>query len=181
MENIPDIDLVDLAQNGDRQAFSDLLQRHYHNIYKLAYRWCGKQDDAQDVAQEVCVKLVGAISGYRGQAAFSSWLYGITLNAARDFLRKKIRHDKREDTAWDLDQFQATSGNPENSLFASLISRCIALLPDNLRMAVILVHGEGLNHLQASQAQDCAEGTISWRLSEARKNLHVCLDRGDNP
>jgi RNA polymerase sigma-70 factor, ECF subfamily len=178
MQDFDDGKLVHLAQEGDRGAFSTLLERHYHAIYKLAYRWCNAQNDAEDVAQEVCIKLVGAIAGYRGEAAFSSWLYGITLNAARDFQRKKGRRDSREDTAWDLDQFQASSGNPEQSLFASLIRRCITMLPDNLRMAVLLVHGEGLNHNQAGEAQQCAEGTISWRLSEARTQLAICLDKG---
>ncbi|MBF0357239.1 MAG: RNA polymerase sigma factor [Magnetococcales bacterium] len=179
MEACDDGRLVELAQNGDRAAFSTLLERHYSAIYKLAYRWSGLKEDAEEVAQDVCVKLAGAINGYRGEAAFSSWLYGITLNAARDFHRKKTSRDQREDTAWDLDQFQAASGNPENSLFASMIRRCIALLPDSLRMAVLLVHGEGFNHLQAGEAQQCAEGTISWRLSEARKHLTTCLDMGD--
>jgi RNA polymerase sigma-70 factor, ECF subfamily len=178
MQDWDDPKLVAQAQQGDKHAFSLLLQRHYRAIYKLAFRWCGQKEDAEEVAQEVCIKLVGAIEGYRGEAAFSSWLYGITLNAARDFHRKKQRHSSREDTEQDLNQFQATGSNPEESMVSALIRRCIALLPDSLRMAVLLVHGEGCNHRQAGEAQQCAEGTISWRLSEARKQLAICLDRG---
>ncbi len=178
MQNLTDDKLVKMAQGGDREAFSVLLERHYHGIYKLAWRWCGVKEDAEEVAQEVCVKLVGALSGYRGEAAFSSWLYGITLNAARDFQRKNGKSSGREQTDIDLDQFKAGDGDPEQSLFAGLIRRCIELLPDKLRMAVILVHGEGLNHFQAGAAQECAEGTISWRLSEARTQLADCLGQG---
>lgn len=179
MQDLDDKELVAKAQNGGREAFATLLQRHYRRIYTLAYRWSGVKEDAEEIAQEVCVKLVGAIAGYRGDAAFSSWLYGITLNSARDFQRKKGRRNSCEETEMDLSQFQAKDGDPEHSLFASLIRRCIGLLPDTLRMAVLLVHGEGLNHKQAGEAQQCAEGTISWRLSEARKELALCLELGD--
>ncbi len=179
MEALADGMLVELAQKGNKKAFATLLERHYQPIYNLAFRWCRIQQDAEEIAQEVCIKLVKALINYRGEAAFSSWLYGITLNTARDFQRKKRGRDKREQVAENLDQFQTNEENPEQALISSLIRRCIALLPDTLRMAVLLVHGQGLNHKQAGNAQQCAEGTISWRLSEARKQLSKCLNRGD--
>ncbi|MBF0308293.1 MAG: RNA polymerase sigma factor [Magnetococcales bacterium] len=170
--------LIHRARHGDRQAFGSLLERHYHQIYRLAYRCCGIREDAEEIAQEVCLKLVRSLGEFRGEAAFSTWLHGLTLNAARDYLRSRRTRWEREDDGLELDALPGTTLDPERHLLSRLILRCIALLPETLRSAVLLVHSEGLNHRQAGQALGCAEGTVSWRLSEARKRLSLCLDQG---
>lgn len=170
--------MVKRAQAGDREAFGQLLKENYDRIYRLAYRWSGLKSDAEEIAQEVCLKLASAIHSFKGEAAFTTWLYRLTLNAARDYHRKQEGARGREVIDPDLNRFASSAPNQEDSLMAGLIAKCIALLPDALRMAVLLVHAEGLNHRQAGEALECAEGTISWRLSEARKDLALCLDKG---
>ena len=86
-----DAELIVRAKGGDRGAFSTLLERHYDFVYRAAYRWCGKKADAEDIAQEVCVRLGKAIRDYRGGGAFTTWLYSVTMNAARDMMRKTAR------------------------------------------------------------------------------------------
>src|SRR5918994_7052970 len=86
-----DAELIGRAQGGDRRAFGKLLERHYDFVYRAAYRWCGKKADAEDIAQEVCVRLGRAIRDYHGSGAFTTWLYTMTLNAARDVMRKTVR------------------------------------------------------------------------------------------
>ncbi|MBF0160132.1 MAG: RNA polymerase sigma factor [Magnetococcales bacterium] len=166
------------AMAGDRQAFARLLEHSYDRIYRLAYRWCGVREDAEEIAQEVCIKLARAISTLQHPEAFSSWLYGLVLNTARDFHRQQQRQHGQQEYGLDLSCFASHEPNPEQSLQARLIHRCIALLPDPLRMAVLLVHAQGLNHRQAGDTLCCAEGTISWRLSQARKQLTACLNQG---
>src|SRR3990170_3602343 len=86
-----DLDLIGLAQEGDRAAFGRLVERHYDFVYRVAWRWSGRKADAEDIAQEVCARLGRAIPGYRGGGAFTTWLYAMTMNAARDVMRKTAR------------------------------------------------------------------------------------------
>ena len=86
-----DADLIGRASGGDRDAFGRLVERHYDFVYRVAYRWCGASADAEDIAQDVCVRLGRAIRAYHGGGAFTTWLYAMTLNAARDMMRKTAR------------------------------------------------------------------------------------------
>ena len=86
-----DLALVGQARDGDRVAFGRLVERHYDFIHRVAWRWAGNRTDAEDIAQDVCVRLGKAIRSYRGGSAFTTWLYALTLNAARDLKRKSAR------------------------------------------------------------------------------------------
>src|SRR5690349_19210559 len=84
-----DADLVAAASAGDRAAFEALLRRHYDRVHGLAWQLTGSRADADDIAQDVCCTLVEKIGSFRGEAKFTTWLTGITFNAARDFRRKR--------------------------------------------------------------------------------------------
>src|SRR6188472_1771628 len=85
----PDADLVAGAVAGDRAAFSALLERHYDRIHGLAWQLTGTRADADDIAQDVCCSLVERIGSFRGEAKFTTWLCGITVNACRDLKRRR--------------------------------------------------------------------------------------------
>ncbi len=76
-----DAELIGLARAGDRRAFAMLVERHYDFIHRVAWRWCGNRADAEDVAQDVCARLGKAIRSFKGEGAFTTWLYALTLNA----------------------------------------------------------------------------------------------------
>lgn len=167
--------LAQRARQGDRQAFAELLRRHYAHIHRLAFRWTGHPQEAEDATQEVCLKLARSIHTFRGEAGFATWLHRITLNTLHD------RHAARPALEVALEGSGADTlpdprSDPERGVFNALIRRCIRLLPEALRLAVLLVHGEGFTHRQAGEALTCAEGTVSWRLSEARRHLGQCLE-----
>ncbi|MBF0189346.1 MAG: RNA polymerase sigma factor [Magnetococcales bacterium] len=170
--------LVDDARSGDRDAFARLLESHYDRIHQLAWRWCRNRHDAEEITQEVCIKLVSAIHDFRGEAAFSSWLYRVTLNTASDYSRRSKRRRDREEESVQACDSGISQATQEDALHARLIRLCLTRLPDMLRRAVLLVHGEGLSHRKAGDVLECAEGTVSWRLSEARKRLNDCLTQG---
>ena len=83
--------LAKAAAGGCRRSFASLLERHYDRIYRLAWRKVGSRAEAEDIAQDVCVKLATAIGTFRGEAAFSTWLYRIAFTTATDRLRDRQR------------------------------------------------------------------------------------------
>ena len=91
MDGIGDNDLAEMAAAGDAVAFGVLVGRHYPRIHRLAWRLTGDAGAAEDVAQDVCVRLGGAIRGFRGQSAFTTWLHRVVVNAARDAGRRQRR------------------------------------------------------------------------------------------
>lgn len=170
-ESPPDKDLVVAAQAGEVAAFELLLARHYDRIHAFAWRWCGRKEDAEDVTQNVCMTLADKIGSFRFEAAFTSWLYRLTLNAARDWQRGPGRHAGREVELFE--EIEAGSfGNPEQAAESAEMLRQVAALPEKIRAAVLLVHAEGLGHAEAAAALECSEGTVSWRIHEARRLLN---------
>ena len=86
-----DEELVARSRGGDLDSFNQLVLRWERPIYALAYRVIGREEDARDVAQETFLRAFRALSGFKGQAKFSSWLYRITLNLCRDWIRRERR------------------------------------------------------------------------------------------
>ncbi len=169
-----DADLIGRAKGGDRGAFGKLLERHYDFVYRAAYRWCGRKADAEDIAQEVCVRLGKAIRDYRGDGAFTTWLYTMTMNAARDTMRKSAREAVKTD---DYGVHALISGGApaESEDSAEALWAAVRQLPDKQRDAVLLVYGEGLSHATAAEAMAISETTVSWHIHEAKKRLKMLM------
>ena len=175
MDDLDDFGLVDLACGGNARAFEILVSRHYDAMYKFAFRWCGNRSDAEDVTQEACIKLARNLGSFGKKSAFSSWLYRLVINTAKDWHRDRARHHGStkpdELPAGETDSRKAPTAGVEDAYFAKQVFAGIGTLPTAERAAVILVLGEGLSHRQAAEVLDCAEGTISWRIHEARRKL----------
>lgn len=169
----PDDDaLVALARAGQRQAFARLVERHYAYIHRIAWRWAGNRADAEDIAQEACVRLARAIGQFRGQGAFTSWVYALTLNVARDHGRRRQREAAKV-SAWAAETTIAAGAEGDDA--GERLWACVRRLPDRQREAVTLVYGEGLSHGQAAEAMGLSEPTVSWHVHEARKRLKAML------
>lgn len=168
-------DLIDRARAGDASAFGELLKRHYDFIYRVAFRWSGRQAEAEDIAQDVCVRIARAIGGYRGGAAFTTWLYSMTLNAARDLRRRELREAAR-DEAYKAHALSAASvGSSEAEEPADALWNAVRRLPDKQRDAVLLVYGEELSHARAADVMGISETTVSWHIHEAKKRLKLLM------
>ncbi len=164
--------LVQRSVAGDRAAFAELIGRHYGLIYRVAFKWCGNQADAEDIAQTVCMKLGKAIRSFDARAAFSSWLYRVTLNAVRDHQRADKSRQTRIAAAAVLadDAVDPAPDDPLEEIWAA-----VAQLPDKQRDAILLIYSEGKNHAEAASIMNCAESTVSWHVHEAKKRLKGAL------
>lgn len=162
------------AREGDRAAFAALVERHYDFIHRAAYRLTGRRDDAEDVAQEVCARLGKAVAGYRGGATFTTWLYAIVLNAARDQMRRTARETAKA-AAFGVHALVAGQAFGEADDPAEALWAAVRALPDKQREAVTLVYGEGLSHADAASAMAVAEATVSWHVHEAKKRLKALI------
>lgn len=173
MTDTSDAELIQRAKAGDSRAFRSLMERHYLLIYKVAYKYCGHKEDAQDVAQETCLKLAEKIHGFKGDAAFTSWLYRIVFNCAQDLFRQRGATRTREaafaeDVA--LQRGHHDAQQEAHVMQAEALQR-FAALPAEIKEAVLLVVDEGLNHKAAGTALGVAESTISWRIMKAKQLL----------
>jgi RNA polymerase sigma-70 factor (ECF subfamily) len=166
----PDARLILLATGGDRDAFDDLLRRHYDRIHGLAWQLTGSRADAEDIAQDVCCILVEKIGSFRGEAKFTTWLCGIVFNACRDLRRRRRSFFGFTDRLAELAGITRASGDEDlhNALW---LKSAIAKLKPAYREAVVLVAGQQLTHAEAAEILGVAESTISWRMLEARRML----------
>ncbi len=173
-KELGDAELVDAAVGGNRAAFAILLERHYMLIYKIAYQWLGHQSDAEDVTQEVCLKLAKVLKSFDGRAKFSSWLYRIVLNVVRDMQRSRVRQNKRHIALKDITQANFPA-NQEEATTYSQMWQAVRKLPQKQCDAVLLVYGQELNHFEVAQIMDVKESTVSWYVMEAKKSLKGLL------
>jgi len=166
----PDADLVAAAVAGDRAAFEALLRKHYDRIHGLAWQLTGTRADADDVAQDVCCALVEKIRSFRGEAKFSTWLCGITVNAARDVQRRRRSF---RGLAGKLTVLAGLAAPPDGRDIydAVWIESQLARLKPAYREAAVLVIGQQLTHAEAADLLGIAEATVSWRMHEVRRLL----------
>lgn len=172
--------LAKRASDGDRAAFAMLVERHYDFIHRVAWKWCRDRSAAEDIAQNVCLRLGAAIRTWRNESAFSTWLYRLTINAAHDHARSVAREVRRS-TAWSVHAMALDEAvDEDNSGDGDHLWAAVRTLPEKQRDAVLLVYGEELNHAEAAAVMGCAETTVSYHLHTARKRLKSLLrESGD--
>ena len=171
-------ELIRTAQGGDGQAFAQLLADHYDNIYRFAYRWCGNKADAEDVTQLACIKLAQTIGQFRFEAAFSSWLYRLVINCAKDWYKSQNRHQHGNIEEW-IEPERAPDQTAENSIFLQQLLRLLDHMAEGFKETALLVHGEGLSHAEAAAILQVKESTVSWRLHDMRKQLQLLQQQPD--
>lgn len=165
-----DEDLALAAGSGDAEAFSALLARHYDRIYRVAFRVLGTVAEAEDTCQDVCMGLAGKLTSFRGEARFTTWLHRVTVNAARDQIRRSVSRAKAADGWGDVEVARRAEA-AEAETAQDWLMQAMARLSPALRETVTLVLGEDATHAEAADALGVSEGTISWRMSEVKKSL----------
>jgi RNA polymerase sigma-70 factor (ECF subfamily) len=160
--------LIRRAQGGDATSFAELLDLHYDTIYRFAWKWCGHVANAEDIAQQACMKLATSLPQYRFQAAFTSWLYRLVISCAQDWQRSQQRHDHDE-----LPEEEAMVDSPrhEDGIYLAQVLSQLSKLGEGMRETALLVHAEGMSHAEAGAVLGVSESTISWRVHTIRKHM----------
>lgn len=159
------------SQDGDRRALELLICKHYHSLYKMTYKWCGNREMAQDVVQDVCIKVVRHLDNFRFQSSFSSWLYPIVINTATYQYRRAHRYRALPgDDDAPAELIDGGTAHDER-LYAKQVLRRVQSLPEREKNAILLVFSEGMSHKEAAFSMGCKESTVSGYIHQARKKL----------
>ena len=179
-----DSQLVALVQSGDQQAFAELVRRHSALVFRLAVSILGREfiPEAEDVTQEVFLKVHHAIKSFRGEAEFSSWLYRITFNQAVN-LKARVRF--RSPHAHETVLYRALSPEPsplqrvETAQRDQALAECIRTLPQVYQSALRLYYWLGAGVGEVAVLLAVPENTVKSYLYRARQLLHGMLkERG---
>jgi len=169
-----DREAIEACQRGDREAFDRLVQRYQRDVYRLCYRYLNNHEDADDVAQEVFLRAYRAIGRFRGESAFSTWLYRIAVNACLNFraARKPASAEFPEGIVDPRPGAQSTVERDERS---RRVRDAVSRLPEKQRATVILKVYHDLTHEEVAGILGSTVGTVKANLFHALGNLKKTL------
>ena len=182
-------EIIRSVLRGNVNDFEKLVTAYEKNVYNIALRMVGDPDDAADMTQETFIKAYRALSGFRGDSKFSSWLYRIASNVCLDFLRSRSRHPQVSLSTVDEDdratfELPDMRQNPEEQLMKKLsmeaVRRGLEQLPEQQRQILVLRELGGLSYAELAQTLGLEEGTVKSRIFRARKRLCALLLRDGN-
>lgn len=174
MKTYSDFQLIGMAVDGNEDAFRALVERHCDLVFRVAFKWCGVKEDAEDIAQDVMMQLAHKIRRFKPDSAtFATWLYRVTINAARDAQRRKLSRKNNEGEYANAQELRSSNLAQEARLAQHETISLLDRLPAKEMEAVFLVFCEDMNHKDAARIAGCAESTISWRVHSARKKLNA--------
>jgi RNA polymerase sigma-70 factor (ECF subfamily) len=180
-----DEELVARSRGGDLESFNQLIIRWERPIYALAYRVIGREEEARDVCQEAFLRAFRALPGFKGQAKFSSWLYRITLNLCRDWIRRHRRAPVSQ-IPEDTDAMElASQVGPVESIedlaarreLTVVVEAAMERLPEEQRTAIVLKEYHGLTFQEIADLQGCPLSTVKTRLYQGLAVLRRELER----
>jgi RNA polymerase sigma-70 factor (ECF subfamily) len=184
-DRVPDglDELVADARRGERTAFDELVRRTYVDTYTLAVRLTGNEEDARDVVQEAYLRAWKGISRFRGDAAFTTWMYRITANASYTLVERRRR--RRTTVLDDVDEpiDRRLDAQPdtlaESSAGLGELSSALDELPPTLRTLVILKDVYGLSHDDIADELGISVAAAKVRLHRGRKRMREILDEAE--
>ncbi len=184
-----DVLLIELSQQGDRNAFDALIRKYESRAYQYAFRLTSNQDEASDIVADAFVRVYNALKNFRGQSSFGTWLYRILTNCYLD-MRKKERTRRHESLEATLNveggevqrQFEDEADGPDEILERNAreeaVQSALGKMPEYQQAMLVMYHVEMLTYEEISDALDLPIGTVKSRLNRARLALrdHLVQD-----
>lgn len=185
-----DAELVRLFKEGDRGAFSEIVERYQHRVFTLCLRWMGDRQVAEEVAQDVFLALFRSLERFRGDAQLSTWIYRVTSNHCKNRRlyrrrRQQDRHEPLEGTRADDDaparQIPADQPDTDAATFRGeaeqLVQEALGRLDEETRHIIVLRDVEDLTYEEIGDILELPRGTVKSRLHRARAQLASLLQR----
>ena len=178
MKHLSDQELMRIVQAGDYFPASEIYERYSARIYNFAFRFLKNSEAAEDATQEVFVKMMKYANQFQGDAKLSTWLFSITANWCRDYLRKADNKPKEsEDVLVTLSSPNERS--PERNLEVKedeqRVQRALNALTPEQREAILLSRYQGLSYAEIAQIAGCSEGAVKTRVFRAMETLKKAL------
>jgi RNA polymerase sigma-70 factor (ECF subfamily) len=178
MKHLNDQELMRIVQSGDYSPASEIYDRYSGRIYNFAFRFLKNAEAAEDATQEVFVKMLKHANQFHGDAKLSTWLFSITANWCRDYLRKADNKSKESDdvlvtlaTPSEL----APDRNLERRESEQQVRRALEALTAEQREAILLSRYQGLSYAEIAQIAGCSEGAVKTRVFRAMETLKKVL------
>lgn len=174
--------LIKRSQNGDREAFGELVSIYEQQVYSIAFRFMGNHEDASELAQEAFVRAFRGIGRFRGEASFKTWIYHIVANVCRDELRKLKRQptvslnnpivtDEGEITREQADWTMVPERIYESKELQETVQELLNQMTPEYRQVLILRELQGFTYEEIASTLECSLGTVKSRINRARKAL----------
>jgi RNA polymerase sigma-70 factor (ECF subfamily) len=186
-----DLELVQRAQRGDKRAFDLLVLKYQQKVAAVVSRYVREQADVLDVVQESFIKAYRALPKFRGDSAFYTWLYRISINTAKNYLVSQSRRPPGSDVdaevaeQLDVGGRLKESARPEDHLMRDEVEaavwKAINSLPDELRTAITLREIDGMSYEEIAETMTCPVGTVRSRIFRAREAIDNSLKPLLNP
>jgi RNA polymerase sigma-70 factor (ECF subfamily) len=170
-----DEDLIRRYVGGDRSAFGVLVERHERRVYNLALRMTGREEDARDATQEAFLTAFRKLSSFRGEAAFTTWMHRVTINACYDLLRKRRRAPLLDRLPDHEIEPPPAPDHAEATIAAIDVQRAIMEVPEDFRAVLLLHDVQDLAYEDIALALDIPIGTVKSRLHRGRVALARAL------
>ena len=190
-----DQELVERAQQGDTKAFEMLVVKYDRRLGRLLSRFIKDEHEVNDVVQESFIKAYRALPNFRGDSAFYTWLYRISINTAKNFLANNNKRPimaseitNGDGEVMDVVEQVADNLTPEaelmNKQILQTVESAVAKLPEDLRRAITLREMDGLSYEEIAEVMQCPIGTVRSRIFRAREviaaDLRPLLDTSEN-
>jgi RNA polymerase sigma-70 factor (ECF subfamily) len=166
--------LVDRARRGDPAAHRALYEAHVERVYRLTYRLSGREETARELTQDTFVRAFAGLDGYRGDAAFGTWLHSIAVSLSLNELKRRKRQQSRE-APLDEALLMAGSGPTRDPVLRDRLAAAVEALPEGCRAVFMMHDAEGFTHEEIGMALGISAGTSKAQLSRARAKLRVAL------
>ena len=184
-----DEDLVRRAAGGDRSAFTRLMERHERRVYNLCLRMVGDLDDASDATQDAFLTAYRKLSSFRGEAAFTTWLHRVAINASYDLLRKRGRAPllaSSKDRPVEDERIEPAPDHADETTDAIEVQRALLAIPEEFRAALVLHDAQDVPVQEVADILGVPVGTVKSRLHRGRVALARALgvgepERGERP
>ena len=177
-------ELIKKASSGNLVAYQELIQLYSQRVHAIAYQMVGNSIDAQDIAQEVFLRLYRSLRTNRPGFMFTTWLYRLTVNHSIDYLRKHGRHKNISlDNVQDASMLKDSAPSPDRSLELSELKGAIHKISEGLtwkqRKVFVLRELQGFSSEEVAQILKCRVSTVRVHLSKARKHIKKALMKHD--